>query len=209
VIVAATSEMLMSDNAEALIRAVLTESTALSLDAYLFDDNAALPEERPAGLLHGIDPLPAGATMLDDLEALAAAVAPIAGDQIVFVASPKEAVAIKLRLPREFPWPVLPSAALPEGRLIAIAANALVSASETVPSIEASRQATIHYEDDNPAEIVGPPSTVDDAIVGGVVARPVASIFQSDAVALRLRWPLSWALRSPQGLAWMEEVTWP
>jgi ATP-dependent DNA ligase len=36
-------------------------------------------------------------------------------------------------------------------------------------------------------------------IDGEAVARPVRSIYQTDSVALRMRWPISWALRSPLG----------
>ena len=55
------------------------------------------------------------------------------------------------------------------------------------PAIEASKFAEIH-RDSVSGEIVD---------VGGVYARAVGSVFQTDEVALKLRWPISWALRSP------------
>jgi hypothetical protein len=44
--------------------------------------------------------------------------------------------------------------------------------------------------------------------IGGVFARPVASLYQSDSVALRLRWPISWILRDVRGVSWMQNVNW-
>jgi hypothetical protein len=40
------------------------------------------------------------------------------------------------------------------------------------------------------------------------VARPVGSVFQTDEVALRMRWPISWALRDARGVAFMTAVNW-
>src|SRR5262249_3446625 len=50
---ALTRQMVESSNAEAIIRAVLTESAAVGLDAALFSANAATADA-PAGLLYGI-----------------------------------------------------------------------------------------------------------------------------------------------------------
>jgi hypothetical protein len=194
-----SNEMLRSANAEALVRQALIESVGLSLDAVLFDDEAEVEGLRPAGLLHDIEPIATSGDMTGDLEALAATVASIAGDQLVFIADPLSAVSIALRLPREFPWPILPSVALAPGTIIALAANALVSASESAPTIEAGRESIIHMEDDAPAQIV------DDA---GTLARPVRSLFQSDTVGLKLRWPLSWALRDPAAIAVVRAASW-
>jgi hypothetical protein len=44
--------------------------------------------------------------------------------------------------------------------------------------------------------------------VGGVRASPVGSTYQTDSVALRLRWPISWALRDARGISWMTGVNW-
>src|SRR5262245_32098507 len=87
-------------NAEKLTRAVINESVGLALDAVLFDANAA-SATRPAGLRNGITGLTAATgggdqAMMKDLGALAAAVAGVAGLQIVFIANPPEAVKIIL-----------------------------------------------------------------------------------------------------------------
>jgi hypothetical protein len=108
-----TGEMIRYSNAEAMVRQVLIESTGPAIDKVLFSANAAA-SDRPAGLLNGITALnPEGIvgtkaeTMIDDLQALATAVAPIAGNgNIVLVAAPAQAVAITMRAPRMIDWPV-------------------------------------------------------------------------------------------------------
>jgi hypothetical protein len=200
-----TREMMESSNAEVMIRAVLVESSALALDAALFSANAGA-SDRPPGLLYNVTPLPAAAAggekaqiIVDDLQAIAAAVAPVAGNsEIVLVASSDAAVALRLRLPSPVQWPVLVSSALPAKTLIAVAAAALVSAIQGTPLIDASSVAEFHRET-VPAPIV---------TSAGVVATPVGSLYQTDQIALRLRWPLSWALRDARGIAWMTNVNW-
>jgi hypothetical protein len=59
--------------------------------------------------------------------------------------------------------------------------------------IDASTQAVVHAET-APASDVG----------GGVAVRPVRSMFQTDTVALRLTWGLSWALRDSRAIAWIQ-----
>jgi hypothetical protein len=80
-----TREMMESSNAEAMVRQVLIESTGPALDRTMFSANAAAAD-RPAGLLHNIAALtPAAGTsgkdqiIVDDLQALVAAIAPVAG----------------------------------------------------------------------------------------------------------------------------------
>jgi hypothetical protein len=129
------------------------------------------------------------------LQKLAAAVAPVAGNgNIVVVASPDAATALVLRLPAAVEWPVLTSASLPVRTVIAVAANAIVSAVEGTPQVDAATSPELHMNT-TPGEVVAS---------GGVVA----SVYQSDKVALRLRWPISWALRDARGLAFMQNVNW-
>jgi hypothetical protein len=157
-------------------------------------------------LLLGIAPLTPTASgeksqvIIDDLQQLATALGPIAGNgQIVLVASPDVAVALRLRLyGAETNWPVLTSGSLAAKTVIAVAARAVVAAIEGSPMIEASQEAEFHRET-NPQEIV---------TSGGTVASPVGSLFQTDSVALRLRWPISWALRTSGGVSWMQNVNW-
>ena len=41
-----------------------------------------------------------------------------------------------------------------------------------------------------------------------VIAAPVESMFQTDKLAIRMVFEMSWALRSASGLAWMQNVKW-
>jgi hypothetical protein len=204
VITSATSEVLHSPNAETLIRQALIESTGPAIDKALFG-TAAGDAIRPAGLRFGIAGLTPAAPgekvqcIVDDLQALGAAIAPVAGNgNIVLVASPDAAVALRMRLPATVEWPVLTSSSLAARTVIAIAAHAVVSAVDGAPQIDASTVAEFHRES-VPQEIV---------TSGGIVAVPVGSLFQTDEVGLRLRWPIGWALRDSRGLAWMTAVNW-
>lgn len=189
-IVELTSELLQSGSAEALIRAVLTESVGKGLDEILFD---AQPGDsvRPAGLRYGVAALtPAGPAekfqcMADDLTALGSAVGAVASGSITYVAALPQALAINLRSFGAFKDMVLPSAALVPGMVICVADAALAAAVEGPPVIDASRQAELHRD------------TTPGQIVDGTMVTPVGSVFQTDSVALRLRWPLSWQLRAP------------
>ena len=201
-----TGEVMRSSNAEQLVRAVLLEAVGPALDLAMFSDVVA-DEDRPAGLLNGISALlPAGAgaketAMADDLTKLGAPLLRAVGGPLVYIAAPEQAIAMVLRASRDIPSAVmLSSAALAPGTVIAIAANAIVSAVDGVPRIELSRFAEVHRET-VPAEIAAAGSPA-------VVASPVISIYQSDEVALKLRWSLTWALRSPAAIAWMQNVNW-
>ena len=192
VIATATREMLHNPAAEDLIRQILIETTGPALDRVLLSTAAATPDH-PAGLLNGIAPLPATGDLIDKLIAVASAVAPVAGNgSIALVAAAAQAAAINLRLPRAPIYPVLASTTLAPGIIIAVALPALVSAVEII-RVEASTDAVVHEE-------TGPRADIG----GGVMATPLRSFFQSDTVGLKLRWPISWALRDPRAVAWMQ-----
>src|SRR5262249_1540757 len=104
-IVGLTGELLRSSNAESATRQVLIEGVGASLDHALFDANAG-DATRPPGLLDGIAPLtPAaagpskGEIIVDDLQALGLAIAPVAGNNnVAIVASVDAAIAARMRL---------------------------------------------------------------------------------------------------------------
>jgi hypothetical protein len=190
VVTSASGELLRSPNAETLMRQALIESTGPAIDRVLFSTNAA-GTDRPAGLLNGIAALPAtaagpskGEVLVDDLQKLATAIGPVSGNgNIVLIASPDAAAALVMRLPSSVQWPVLTSASLPARTVIAVAANAIVSAVEGSPQIDASQEAEFH-RDSVPQEIVS---------AAGTVAQPVGSV---------------WALRDSRGVAFMQNVNW-
>jgi hypothetical protein len=201
VITVLSRETIEGGNAESLVRAALLESTGPALDRRLFDANPGVPDLRPPGLLYGITPLPPAAVasgktdaMQDDLQALITSVAPVAGNgPIIIITSPAQAVAVNMRTVGTFSYSVLTSNELAPGTVIAVAANAIVSASGDVPLIDTTRVASV-VMDDAPGAIMS----------GG----RVTAMFQTDTVGLRLRWPLSWATRDARGIAVMTGVNW-
>jgi hypothetical protein len=206
-VVILTSEMIASSNAEALVRESLLDATAPAIDKALFSTTAG-DATRPAGLLNGIAGLTptaaiAGAAsevLVDDLQKLATALAPVAGNSgIVLVASPDVAVSLVTRIVGTAPWPVLTSSSLAAKTVIAIATRAVVAAIEGAPAVDARRETTVHMATPAAPLATGTP---------GVMASPVASMFQGDLVALRLRWSISWALRDTRGVAWISGVNW-
>ncbi len=201
-----TRELFKASNADTLIRALLIENLSVGLDTILLDATAA-DTTRPAGLRNGVAATTATAgggtaAMVGDLANLASAVAPVANGQIVFVASAKQAVKINLMRTWALPYPLLSSAGLEDGVVLALAANALaVSGSDDPPKIAVSSEAVMHTEDGSPAAFstVGTPNTV---------AAPLRSLFQTDTIALRLLADVNWALRASGAVAWTQSVTW-
>ena len=195
VITSATGEVLRSANAETLIRQALAESVGPALDKALFSSTAASAVQ-PAGLLAGIAPLtPAsGASgkdqlIVDDLQALTLAIAPVSGNNgVVIVASPDAAVSLRLRVLRE-DVPILVSASLAAKTVIMIATAAVASAVEGSPAIEATSEAAF-VRDSTPQEVV---------TAAGTVATSLGSMWQTDQIGLKVRWSLSWGLRSRAG----------
>lgn len=190
---------------EAIVRNVLSESVAQALDTALFDTTAG-DATRPAGLRVGINATAASATtpdtdaMFDDLSALAAAVAPIAGGSpIAFAAAPKLAHAVKMRQPN-FAYDIFPTSALAAGITVAIATNGLVSAIDPAPRFDFSIETLLHMETS--------PTQVSTTGTPNVVAYPLRSAFQTDTIALRLVFEVSWALRDAGALAWSQSATW-
>jgi hypothetical protein len=204
VITVLSRETIESGNGEALVRDALLASTGPALDRRLFDANAAVANLRPAGLLNGITPLTpsTGGTgtnktdaMQDDLQALLTAVAPVAGNSpIVLVAAPAQGVAVGLRTVGRFDYAILPSTQLAAKTVIAIAVNAIVSASGDAPEIDTTKAASLQMND----------APSGDLMTGG----RVVATFQTDTIGLRLRWPLAWAVRDARGIAVMNNVNW-
>jgi hypothetical protein len=182
-IIGLTGEMVRNSNAEAIVRNAMITAVGLALDKLLLSNTAGTTGLRPPGLLYGITPLtatPAGQdALVGDVKKLVSAIAPVAGNgSIVLVAAPGQATSLKFAV-RE-PFPVLMSASLADGTVIAVATSALASAIDP-PVIDASQEAISHQET-APREIVD---------IGNTSAYPVRSFFQTDSLGLRLRMPAS------------------
>jgi hypothetical protein len=199
VITVLTNEMLTSSNAEALMRDALLQSTGPALDRRLFDANAAVADVRPAGLLYGITPLGATAgggyaAMVGDLGKLANAVAPKSGNGgMTLIAAAPQAIAISLQLVQGSPWPLLTSTSLPAGTIIGVANAGVVVAAGAAPTIDTTAAASLVMD------------TAPGAIMTGGSVR---ANFQTDTTGLRLRWPISWAVRDPGAIAVIQNTTW-
>ena len=196
-----TREMTESSNIEALVANTLSRACGLKLDATLFDANAATAA-RPPGLRNGISALTASTAtdpttaMTADLAALAASLAAVADNGgVAFIVSAGRAAVIRTRSYAS-PGLVFTSSQVAANLVIAVALNALASAGGSDPPQIESNRDTLLYEDDAP----GP----DD----GTLKAPTRSLFQTDAVALKIRLPISWALRDPRGVAWLTASGW-
>lgn len=186
---------------EDAVRLTLSEALGLSLDFALFN-TAAASMTAPAGLLNGVTPIApeAGGSddeMIADLIALGAAVAPVAGEQITFVASPVQAVKIALQGPQPFPYELRSSAALANGTVVALATNLLASWIDPTPEFQMSTEGILHMSTE-PLPIVA----------GGVRADPTRSMFQTDCVAMRVILEASWVKRAAGGVAVVNGVSW-
>jgi hypothetical protein len=190
---------------ESAVRAVVGEDLALGLDSKMLDDVAA-DAARPAGLRNGIAALAESAlatrseAMAADISTLVTGVAAVSGNApIIIIASPAQAVALRLWNNANFNFEVLASSALSAGTVIAIASNCLVSAVDPTPRFEISNAAVIHFDNSSPADI---------ATAGAPPGGLTKSLFQADCIGLRTILSVAWGLRSASGLAWIEDTVW-
>jgi hypothetical protein len=196
---ALSREIIVSSNAEALVRMVMVNSVALSLDAVLFG-NLAGSAVSPPGLFAGIVPLVPTAgggsnAFVADIGALAGAVAPIGALDLVFVASPPEAVKILLTAGPRFQFPVFASGGVPAKTVLCISPIAVCAAADPQPTIQESSYAIGDFDDTSPQ----------NPIMSG---QHVRSMFQTDSSAFRLILDVDWGLLNPGGAAWVTNVTW-
>jgi hypothetical protein len=194
-----TREMVESSNAEQMIGDVLVRAAGLALDAAVFDSSAATAA-RAAGLRSGIAALTPSASVdpfgafYEDLSTVIGGVSPVGGP-FVLVTSYARAATMAARFPGDPGLAVLGCNAVGND-LIAVGPNALVSAFSPDPEIETSSAASLVMND-----VAAP------VVNGGAPAAPVRSLLQTDSIALKVRWPMAWALRSPAAVAWVSP-TW-
>jgi hypothetical protein len=188
---------------EAIVRAVLSESVGLALDAAMFSSTAG-DATRPAGLLVGLSAIGAATAgdwaMVTDIETLAGDVAPVSANApLIFCASPKQAARLKFSTQLQG-IEVFSSSALPDKEILCIASNCLVSAISPAPRFELSTEATV-VMDTAPA-VLGATGTPP------IVGAPARSLFQTDTISLRMSFEMSWALRSTTGLQFISAANW-
>jgi hypothetical protein len=191
-------EIIESSNAEALIGLVLKNSISLTLDSVFFG-SAAGTAAQPPGLLYGVTPLGAAtgggsAAFIADIAGLTTTCAAVGGLDLVFVASPPEAVKILLTAGPRFTFPVYASGAIPAKTVICLAPVAVVAAVDPTPEIEEGRHAV---------------AQMNDAPANDPMTAPGArSFFQTDSSGFRLTLDATWGLLNPSGAAVVSGVTW-
>jgi hypothetical protein len=192
-----TRELIESSNAEAAITDALVKSAGAALDTVFFDANAE-SAARPAGLRNGVTAIPpSGATDLwqaafEDVAALINAVAPVAGNgPYIFVGSPGRVLAMQFRFNIDdaaTPAPLFYASTAMGNDLAVLAPSALVAAASPTPDVETATAGTLVMD-----TAPGPAGTTG----------PEKSMFQTDSMAIKVRWPLAWAMRDPRGFAWL------
>jgi len=208
---------------EQIIRQAMSDDTSIILDTYLIDAVAFSAGVRPAGLLNGVTPItasvltPTSAAMIADLKALVGAlIAAGGGRAIAIIVNPMQALSLGLvqtttgdflfANPEQVGAKFLGarfivSATCPAGRVIAVDAADFASAQGDQPRFAVSTDATLHEEDTTPLALgtTGSPN---------VVAAPMRSLFQTDAVAVRMSLYVSWVMRRAGMVQTIAAVTW-
>jgi hypothetical protein len=188
--------------ASRVIGRVLGDACSKALDSAAFSTFAG-DTITPMGLLHNatvVTPAAAGTgAMAADLGALAAAIGAsnIDTSDLVFVAAPREAVAIKAAASVKFDNAVLPSLGMPDKSIAAFAPPAVLSGWGDMPEIETSTAATMNFA--IPAgELVNS---------SGTVSAPIYNVYQQGMIAIRLRGYATWAC-VPGGAAIVSATNW-
>lgn len=210
---------------EGIIRQAMSDDTGIALDTYLIDNVAASAGIRPAGLLNGVTPITASAAtptlaaMVADLKALVAAITAAGGGgrgPIAILLNPAQALALNFvqtttgdfafssaeQAAAKFGVRFIVSATVPAGRVIAVDAADFATALGDVPRFAVSTEATLHEEDTTPLALAT------GAQGSGVLATPMRSLFQTDAVAIRMSLYVSWVMRRASMVQTIASVIW-
>jgi hypothetical protein len=196
-IAALTRELIESSNAEAAVEDALIKAMGAAMDVAFFDANAE-DATRSAGLKNGIAALtPSAATdgfeqVFEDIATLINAIATVGGSgPYIIVASPGRAIGIGLRLNKP-ELPIIFGTPAMGNDVAAIAPGALVAAAAPTAEVETANAGTLVMD-----TAPGPAGTMGTE----------KSMFQTNSIAIKTRWPVSWVLRDPRGFAWLTP-TW-
>jgi hypothetical protein len=196
-IAALTREMVESSNAEGLISDTLVRSTGLALDAVFFGSNPATAAQ-PAGILDNVTPLTASTNadayggFAEDVSTLINAVSAVGGKgPYLFIGSPGRITTMRMHYATNDPqgdFDVVVSNAV-GNNLVVVAPRAIVAAISAEPDIEAVNAATLVMDT--------APRTP------GSTGYSEKEMWQTDSLAIKVRWPVSWALRDPRAVAYL------
>lgn len=203
-----SEEMLETSAIEQIVREALAYDLTALLDTALFDITAA-SSARPAGLFNGATSVTASAAatpneaMLADLRALRSAVAvtgtPDANASVLFIINPLQADRLSLFAVQPF-TNIVVTGCMPAGSAGAIDVSA-VAMIVGQPVFQITSNAALHME-------TSPLALATGAQGSGVLATPMRSLFQSDAVGLRCVLRAGWVKRRPTTAALATSVTW-
>jgi hypothetical protein len=200
VIMAYSREQAASSNVETIVRQSMGEAAGLALDARMFSATAG-DSAGPAGLFFGVTgqtPTAGGGltAMQGDLKNLFAALAAQGGGlTAAIVCALPQAVTLRMSVGPRFTYDILASTALPSGTVAVVETASFVSGFNPVPVFRASDQSSFHFDDTAPS----------DPLMGG---QPVKSMFQIDALALRMDVWASWGLRAAGHVQFVSGVSW-
>jgi len=188
---------------ENTIRQSMSDDTSQVLDARMLD-NVAASLIRPAGLLNGVSPITAAsdggvAALAADLGALVAAI-PAAVDPVLIM-NPSDQIRAVTLSPGLITVPIISAPGLTAKQVVCVDAADFASAEGDAPRYDMSDGGTLHEEDASPAAIGTPGSP-------NVVAAPSRSLYQTDAVAIRLVQFVVWAIRRANRVSTIASVTW-
>ena len=212
----------LSDPAiDPLLRDIMTGDTRDTIDTLFLDNTAAVAGVRPAGLqvLAGANTVASSGTSLanviTDLKAaLAAMSSNNMGRSPVWIMNVQRVLSLSLMTNaagnfmfrdelaqgRLMGIPVLSSTSVPAAIVFLVDAAEMAAAFDTLPTLDASEQATLHMETAPTAlSATGTPNTV---------AAPVRSLFQTATIALRLLWEMTWAQRRAGAVFTITGVAW-
>ena len=210
---------------EGIIRQAMSDDTGIALDSYLIDNVAASAGVRPAGLLNGVTPItasaatPATAAMVADLKALVGAITAAGGGgrgPIAVLINPAQALSLSFaqtttgdflfsdpaQAASKFGVRFIVSATVPAAKVIAVDAADFATALGDAPRFAVSTEATLHEEDTTPLALGT------GAQGSGVLAVPMRSLFQTDAVAIRMSLYVSWVMRRASMVQTITTVSW-
>jgi hypothetical protein len=192
-----TREMIESSNAEKLIGDALVASSGLALDGVFFG-SAAATAAQPAGIRNGIAAsTPSASTdafgaVFEDTLTLINAVSVVGGKgPYIIVGSPGRIMSYAMRTgsERTIEQGLISIMSNAMGNdVMAIAPNTLVAALSADADVETANSATL---------------VMDTAPVTPDTTLPTKAMWQTDSLAVKVRWPVSWALRDPRGVAWL------
>jgi HK97 family phage major capsid protein len=217
VIVGVTNELLShsSPAVDAIIRDDMIRSTASYLDT-CFTDAVAGSASRPAGLqTYATAPIVSSGSTLADITAdIAAATGAMMAANVpmarpVWIMNPANMNALQFvrdglgtyAFRSEViggtlnGYPIISSTAVPADVVMLVDADCVVIADDLAPTIDLSEEAVLHVEDTTPAEDMAG-------------ASPVRSLWQTDSVAMRLRYRLDWGVRQAAGVQSITGVAW-